>query len=63
MTTQRGVDIDALRQLAAEIKMDCTIEGDGDEITITMETGEVETADTYEEGARIMREYRSCGAA
>lgn len=57
MQTQTYIDLKTARELAAELDLDCTIEGDDSGITITMETGEVETAAGLPRAMEIIRAY------
>jgi hypothetical protein len=57
ISTQTHIDINTARDLAAELGLDCTIEGDDDGLTITMDTGEVEPAAGLPRALHIIRSY------
>lgn len=57
MNTQQHIDLDTARAHAAELGLDCTIDGDSNGMTITMETGEVEPAAGLPQAIRIIDAY------
>jgi hypothetical protein len=62
MNTQRKVDGRALTALAQRLNLACTIVDDGETFTVTMETGEVETAPGYVEAENIVYAYAALNA-
>jgi hypothetical protein len=56
-TTQQQIDLSTARSAAAEASLDCTIEATGDDYTITMDTGEVETVTGLPGALRIIQAY------
>lgn len=59
--TQTHIDIEAARKHAAELGLECQIEGDDDGMTITMGTGEVEKAAGLPRATSIIDAYASLG--
>jgi hypothetical protein len=57
MNTQQNIDLDTARKHAAELGLDCKIEGDSSGMTITMETGEVEPAAGLPQAIQIIDAY------
>jgi hypothetical protein len=56
-TTQQQIDLKSARKAAAEAGLACEIEADGDDYTITLETGEVETVTGLPGALRIIQTY------
>lgn len=61
MNTQQYVDLDTARKHAAETGLDCKIEAEGSDFTITMETGEVETVTGLPGAIRVIESYAALG--
>lgn len=57
MNTQQHIDLDTARKHAAELRLDCTIEGSDSGLIITMGTGEVEPAAGLPGAIRIIDAY------
>lgn len=57
MNTQLTIDRNTARDLASELGLDCEIEINGNEIVITMATGEVEEASNVADACDIIRQY------
>lgn len=57
MNTQQNIDLNTVREHAAELGLDCEIVGDSSGITITMETGEVEQAPGLPRAIEIINAY------
>jgi glutamate racemase len=57
MTTQLTIDRNAVRELAAELGLDCTVEAEAGRIVLTLATGEREEFATAEEASEAVRAY------
>jgi hypothetical protein len=62
MNTQRKVDGRALTALAQRLNLACAVTDDGETFTVTMETGEIETAPGCVEAANIIYAYAALNA-
>jgi len=57
MTTQQQIDLRAARKAAAETGLACEIEAAGEDYTIILETGEVETVTGLPGALRVIQAY------
>jgi small nuclear ribonucleoprotein (snRNP)-like protein len=58
-TTQQKIDLRTARTAAAEAGLDCQIEASGDDYTITLDTGEIETVTGLPGALRVISAYTS----
>jgi hypothetical protein len=58
-TTQQKIDLRTARTAAAEAGLDCQIESSGDDYTITLDTGEIETVTGLPGALRVISAYTS----
>ena len=56
-TTQQQIDLSTVRNAAREAGLDCEIDASGDDYTITMDTGEVETVTGLPGALRVVQAY------